>query len=191
MPRTLFLRQGTRKDLSSALKEITAEKAVIKPATSASAYKTWVTSFPETDEDEEAFQDQLRSGDVIVQHYLDEIVATGEFSLMFFDKQYSHAVLKRPARHDFRVQRDFGGTVEAVHPDKAVIDFAYEVLEAIPFELFFARVDVVGAGRKIWLMEVELIEPVLFFEYLTQSSERVAKLLIKYISKQRAGDLSG
>ena len=38
---------------------------------------------------------------------------TGEWSLVFFAGRFSHAVLKRPAAGDFRVQAEHGGSTEA------------------------------------------------------------------------------
>ena len=49
----------------------------------------------------------------MVQKFMDSIVTEGEWSLIFFGGEFSHAVLKTPSSGDFRVQNDFGGTALA------------------------------------------------------------------------------
>jgi glutathione synthase/RimK-type ligase-like ATP-grasp enzyme len=71
-------------------------------------------------------------------------------------------VRKRPAGGDFRVQRDFGGTLEAVTPPRRIRDFGDTVLAAVSRPWLYARVDLVEAERGPVLMELELIEPDLF-----------------------------
>ena len=51
---------------------------------------------------------------MIVQPLIEEIARTGEFSLMLFDGEFSHAVVKRPKTGDFRVQPHLGGVDSAV-----------------------------------------------------------------------------
>ena len=57
--------------------------------------------------------------DQIAQDVL-ELADEGEWSLLFFDGVFSHAVVKRAAAGEFRVQREFGGTFETVTPSATV-----------------------------------------------------------------------
>jgi glutathione synthase/RimK-type ligase-like ATP-grasp enzyme len=68
----------------------------------------------------------------LVQEYVSEVIQQGELSLMFFGDEYSHAVIKRPKSGDFRVQTDFGGSVEPVQPSEDAIQFATRVLHRTP-----------------------------------------------------------
>ena len=68
---------------------------------SASAYRT------------EVRRDGVVDGPVMVQEFLSEIQDGGEWSLMFFGGEFSHAVVKRPATGDFRVQVEHGGSAVA------------------------------------------------------------------------------
>src|SRR3546814_2436579 len=45
----------------------------------------------------------------LVQPLMPGIFTEGEFSLFFFGGRFSHAIVKRPASGDFRVQEQFGG----------------------------------------------------------------------------------
>ena len=55
---------------------------------------------------------------MLVQPFFEQITSLGEASLMIFDGNFSHAILKRAKEGDFRVQDDFGGTVERYIPCK-------------------------------------------------------------------------
>ena len=86
-------------------------QSVVKPTVSASAYGTWRTSLATADADQRQFDDELMQRSLLVQPFADEIVTSGEWSIVFFDGDYSHAVLKKPAFGDFRVQEELGGHV--------------------------------------------------------------------------------
>jgi glutathione synthase/RimK-type ligase-like ATP-grasp enzyme len=101
---------------------------------------------------------------MLVQAFVEEI-EHGEYSLVFFDNRYSHAVLKTPAPRDFRVQLDHGGTHGAVDPPPGVVEQGERVLAATGGSHAYARVDLVVAGGQCLLMELELIDPVLFFGF--------------------------
>jgi glutathione synthase/RimK-type ligase-like ATP-grasp enzyme len=114
----------------------------------------------------------------VVQPYLTEIVDEGEWSLMFFGGEFSHAVIKRPAAGDFRVQLDFGGTSERAYPSPEMTAAARAVLDATErlghATDVYARVDGVRTGGRFLLMELEMIEPYLFLEYAEGSTARMA-----------------
>src|SRR3989441_11417881 len=84
--------------------------AVMKPAVSASASGTWRTSTEAAAGDQARLGELLRAGDVMVQPFVSEVRDRGEWSILFLGGQLSHAVLKRPAEGDYRVQWEFGGS---------------------------------------------------------------------------------
>jgi glutathione synthase/RimK-type ligase-like ATP-grasp enzyme len=88
-------------------------------------------------------------------------------------------VLKRPTPGEFRVQHDFGGRVEGLTPAASLRELAERVLQSISFPWLYARVDLVQATKGPVLMEVELIEPDLFFDHATNSADRLAAALIE------------
>ena len=98
----------------------------------------------------------------MVQEFLPEIQATGEWSLVFIGGEYSHSVRKLPAAGDFRVQTQFGGRVETATAPFSLIDVAAKILSEIEKPTLYARVDGLESNDSLVLMEVELIEPVLF-----------------------------
>ena len=146
--------------LAAARAELGAEEVVIKPAISGGADGTHRMASGAPIPADAAGQRRL------VQPLMAGILTDGEYSLFFFGGQFSHAIVKRPASGDFRVQEQFGGreTVwEANEPARAL---AAAALAAAPAPPVYARVDMVGDGTgKLHIMELELIEPSLFLHH--------------------------
>lgn len=102
----------------------------------------------------------------LVQPLMAGILAEGEFSLFFFAGKFSHAIVKRPAAGDFRVQQQFGGREAAWDASDAARALAAAALAAAPAPPVYARVDMVGdAAGRLHIMELELIEPSLFLHF--------------------------
>jgi len=141
-------------------------KFILKPCISASAYKTMIVSL----EDLQAgsYMQELYAGDWMLQPFLEEI-KEGEISLHYFNKTFSHAILKVPKPGDFRVQEEHGGDIQSFTPSQALLDQAKVLIEQVPFDLLYARVDLVPYQGEYLLMELELIEPALYFRTSAES----------------------
>ncbi|MGY8690993.1 MAG: hypothetical protein ACKVHP_25045 [Verrucomicrobiales bacterium] len=115
---------------------------------------------------------------MMLQPFIPDVIATGEHSLFYFGGQFSHCVLKTPTTGDFRVQEEHGGLIETAVPAKDLLAAGQRVIDAIGTSLLYARVDLVrmpdGAPA---LMEVELIEPSLYFNYDDLSPVKFAEAL--------------
>ena len=108
------------------------------------------------------------------------VVAEGEFSVFAFGGDVSHAILKTPASGDIRVQEEHGGVIRAVVPEPSLLDLTERALAAVPHDtpLLYARVDAVRLSTGAWaVMELELIEPSLYFPYAEGSAARFAAAL--------------
>jgi glutathione synthase/RimK-type ligase-like ATP-grasp enzyme len=174
VPPTEWIARGTTVSLHDLMRQRRWEQIVVKPTISATAYHTYRLG-PDISAEDQARADELTtSRDVMIQPYLDEVASAGELSLLFFGGEFSHAVLKRPKAGDFRVQSDFGGTVEQVTPAAQDIAEAAQVLAAAPEPTLYARVDGCIVGGHFMLMELEIVEPCLFFSYDTESAARLA-----------------
>ena len=92
------------------------------------------------------------------------IVSEGEYSLFYFGGAFSHAINKRPKTDDFRVQEEHGGIITAIEPDARMRRAGDRAIETIDRDLLYARVDLIrDARQEFFLMELELIEPALYF----------------------------
>ena len=117
----------------------------------------------------------LNQGDILVQPFVPSIAARGEVSLLYFGGEYSHAVRKVPLSGDYRVQDEYGGTVQLYQPTAAELQVAAQSLAAAPGPALYARVDLVDWDSQPVLMELELIEPELFIRFLPASVSRLAE----------------
>jgi hypothetical protein len=156
---------------------------VVKPVVSASAHGTWVAHDIRSDADQRRLRDALASSPhgLMLQPFLAEVQEQGEWSLIFLGGCFSHAVLKRPADGDFRVQGEHGGTAVTASPAIHIVDAAARALEAAarctqlqPDEILYARVDGVMREGRFLLMELEAVEPFLFLGTSTASAARMA-----------------
>lgn len=119
----------------------------------------------------------------LVQPYHDEIRCIGEFSFIFFEHHFSHAVLKKAQGNEFRIQDEYGGSVEKYIPDEDEIREVQKLLNSFPHRYEFARVDFIRVKGEIKIMELEVIEPELFFRIEPNSADRFADVVINYFKK--------
>ena len=179
---TRWLARGEPADLQALLADVGWREAVIKPAVSASAFGTWRSSTETTSRDQSRLEELLSAGDVMVQPLLSEVGDAGEWSIVFLGGHFSHAVLKRPAAGDYRVQWEFGGSAVATAPARRLIADAGRVLAAVPGDPLYARVDGVERAGRLVLMELELIEPHLFLGWDAQAAGRLARAIREEIA---------
>ncbi|MEP7324738.1 MAG: hypothetical protein ABI836_02215 [Gemmatimonadota bacterium] len=179
IPRTHFEEHLTPESLGRLMETLEWGRAVVKPRVSATAFGTLLVRAGEPVAPEELAP--VRETGALVQEYVKEVVEHGELSLMFFGGQYSHAVIKLPKSGDFRVQADYGGSTSSILPSETAIQFATRVLQVAPHPWAYARVDMVEAENGPWLMELELIEPQLFFDIEPLGAERLADHLISSV----------
>jgi hypothetical protein len=106
----------------------------------------------------------------MIQPFLPSVAGEGEFSFLFVDNAFSHAVIKRAQPGDYRIQPRYGGASLRIEPARKDLSAAEAVLARLDL-LFpgvvplYARVDMArGADGGLKLMELELIEPYLFVE---------------------------
>lgn len=153
-------------------------KLIVKPVVSANSLNTFITEKGDT-EALEIFSNEP----CMVQPFIENIKSVGEYSLYFYDKEFSHAIVKIPQEGDFRVQEDFGGIQKQITPDDALMETAKHVIEHLPEGTFYARVDILpDANGKYVLMELELIEPGMYFRFCEGSAEKMADHIERMLS---------
>jgi glutathione synthase/RimK-type ligase-like ATP-grasp enzyme len=165
-------------ELAGMLAKMPGQRVVIKPAISGGAWHTVQGTVGDARFDEAVAQ-LPPEHDYLVQPFLPEIVSDGEWSLLYFGGHFSHAVIKRPAAGDFRVQSEFGGSVASAQPDGAMLAAAHKALVAVTAighrEAAYVRVDGVIGDRRFLIMELELIEPFLFLGTRAGAAEQLAR----------------
>lgn len=111
---------------------------------------------------------------MLVQEYLAEIESAGEWSFVYIEGAFSHAVLKRPATGDFRVQTENGGSHTPARAAPDLVRQADRVVAAIDSPWLYARVDAIETGGRLLLMELEVVEPSLFLDAAPDAARRFA-----------------
>ena len=179
---TYFADKGCNMKLHEIAKRNQWKDLVIKPAISASAFKTYKILANEIQANEKLFNSLVQERNMLVQPYFETITQLGEASLMVFDGKFTHAILKKAQPGDFRVQDDFGGTVHNYIPTKAEINFAEEVFKTCKTKPVYGRVDIVWDNDKnFYLSELEIIEPELWIRNYPKCAERIAEAVDKIL----------
>ena len=86
------------------------------------------------------------------------------------------------ASGDFRAHGIYGGSVERVDPDPADEAAVADMQRRLPFDLLYARFDVVRFAGRLAVLELELIEPMLFLDLAPGSAARLADATIARVA---------
>ncbi len=150
--------------LHAAAARFGTERLVVKPCVGANADDIFPLSLSDPAGWADA-QAVFAAREVIIQPFISSITSHGEYSLFYFGDQFSHAIRKRPAAGDFRVQEEHGGLITPADPPREVLDAASLTLAVLGQTLLYARLDFVTLDDgSPALIEMELIEPSLYFE---------------------------
>lgn len=150
--------------------DLDCDELIIKPTVSATAEHTYrLTEF------DQSLVEVFATRPFMVQPFLENIVTEGEYSLFYFNGEYSHTILKSPKKEDFRVQEEHGGLITAVEPTEDLRDAGRKAFEMITPPPLYARVDLVRDDEdEFVLIEVELIEPALYLRMDADAPARFA-----------------
>jgi hypothetical protein len=124
----------------------------------------------------------------MIQPFIESVVNEGEWSFIYFDRNLSHALLKKPAPNDYRVQGIYGGTIQRAEPHPDDLAQAQAILNKLPFDILQARLDFIRVDGYLSIIEVELIEPIFSFNLVPESIERLVDAVrIKFESDANRG----
>lgn len=156
---TVVLERVTETGIAKAFETLGADKIVIKPQVGGGAWKqvlyTKGEPFPA--------KDTLPPAEAMVQAFLPSVIEEGEYSFLYFGGQFSHGLIKRAKKGDYRIQSLYGGTEESYAPSQAERDSARAVLGALDFIPLYARIDLLrGLDGTLKLIELEMVEPYLY-----------------------------
>lgn len=165
--------------------DLKSEEIVIKPTISAGADDTFRIHKSNYDIFIDDLKSTFKNRPFLVQPFMENITAEGEFSVFFFGDTYSHTILKTPKTNDFRVQEEHGGRLTLVEPEDDLLNVARTMRDMIEPEPLYTRADYVRTDNDSFaLMELELIEPSLYFNMDPESPKRFAKAFDKWMKKK-------
>ena len=174
--------------LVAQFEQLQTNELVIKPALSANADDTFRVTKQSLPEQSETFAALFRQRLCMVQPFLHAVVEEGEYSLFYFAGEYSHGLLKQPKAGDFRVQEEHGGRLSAYTPDAAMLAVCEQALAAMPTKYLYARVDLIRVQDSWAIMELELIEPSLYFNIDDTSP---ARFVAQFVARHGRGKVPG
>jgi glutathione synthase/RimK-type ligase-like ATP-grasp enzyme len=153
-----------RKKLESFFDELETEELIIKPIIGASAGYTFRLPRSQSNVKIPMLEKIFNRRAYIVQPFMPNIVEEGEFSLIYFEGMHSHTILKTPKTNDFRVQEEYGGNIHLVKAEPELLQSGQHVINSLPQRPLYARADFIRTEQGTFaVMELELIEPVLYF----------------------------
>ncbi len=182
VPVTQFIERGETTTLREAFAAGGWSEAILKPAVSGAARHTYRLNTANLDAHAAVFRELLREEAMMLQPFLGSVLTKGELSLIVIGGRCTHAVKKIAKPGDFRVQDDHGGTVHPHTPTADEIAFAESAVAACPQAPLYARVDAVRDDLgEFSLMELELVEPELFFRFCPPAADALAAAIAKTI----------
>ncbi len=180
---TVYVDRGQTATLEAILTAQGWPEAVFKPVVSGAARLTYRIDTTTAPAHEAVFADCVAAEAMMVQAFEPAIVSAGELSLIVIDGVTTHAIRKTAKAGDFRVQDDHGGTVHAHTPADDERAFAEAAVRACATLPLYARVDFVRrAPGDFRLMELELLEPELFFRFHPPAADALAEAVIKRLA---------
>jgi hypothetical protein len=158
---------------------------VVKPTISGGGFQTARYRAGEAAPARAHVRELLEAGrDVMVQPYQEAVDAAGEGGLIFLGGRFSHAIRKGPLlRPDIEPQAHLWqfeeiGPLEPTAAQLETAGAALEVAEQLLGPTAYARVDLVPlADGTPAVLELELLDPALFFETRPQAVTRFADVL--------------
>ncbi|MCD5328959.1 ATP-grasp domain-containing protein [Chromobacterium piscinae] len=184
---TLYIEKGERRALAQLADASGWNELILKPAVSGNARHTYRFDAGDGQRLECAFGDLVEREAMLLQPFQRQVLEQGELSLMVVDGRYSHAIRKTPKPGDFRVQDDHGGSVHPHQASAEEIAFAEAAVRAVPFDVLYARVDLVRDGQgRLAVMELEMIEPELFFRFRPEAAGLLAAGLRRRLADSAA-----
>lgn len=167
-------------DLQHARRRFGRDEIVVKPPVSAGAFGTYRLGAADR------LPSDLQGRPVIIQPMIDTVIAKGEYSLILFGGQFSHAVVKRPKPGDFRVQPHLGGSTARCEAPTGSVALAQAALAGAPAHATYARIDMVeGDDGALMIMEMELIEPALFLAEAQHGTDAFVKTILSAAQRPR------
>ncbi len=172
---TIWLERFNFNSVQSYFDHFETEQIIIKPTISANSDNTFWLKKDSFDQNKNLLKTSLENRQLMVQPFVPAIIEQGEYSLFYFANQYSHCILKTPKQGDFRVQEEHGGLLKSITPCNELLTAAQNALQTIPEKVLYARIDLVQYQDEYQLMEIELIEPSLYFNLDENAAPRFAK----------------
>jgi len=176
---TLWFEDPTAEDIRAAFDQFDCDKLVVKRQIGAGALGQQIHS-----RDDPPSADWSFGHKAMAQPFLASIQEDGELSFIFVEGELSHALRKRPAAGEYRIQSLYGGIEQDLAPTPDQIAQAQGIMDALPFDApLYGRIDMLKSdNERLLLMEAELVEPYLYPEQGPGLGNRIARAIAKRLN---------
>lgn len=172
---------ATRAAIATAQREVAASgwrNVVVKPVVGAGASDVHRVPAGELGPTLERLDGTTPARRFLVQPLVESVMSEGEWSYVLIDGAVSHVLQKRPAPGDYRAHGIYGGTVEPATPEPDDLQQVEDMSRALPFDLAYARFDVLRVDGRLAILELEAIEPMLYLDRAPGSADRLAESIL-------------
>jgi len=178
---TLWFDSFSLHEVQAGFTYFDSPQLVIKPLVSANADHTYRLTPEKLVEQADELKAIFATREFMLQPFLTGIIDEGEYSLFYFGGHYSHSILKQPESGDFRVQEEHGGRLSSIQPCEDMLTAARHSLAALPEDVLYARIDLVRHKKEFVVIEIELIEPSLYFNMDPESPQRFVDAFLEML----------
>ena len=177
---TLWKSNFNLDEVENSFENFNSEEIIIKPNISANADNTFRLTKAKFVEIKNQLKLIFTNREFMMQPFMKNIIDEGEYSLFFFNGEFSHCVLKKPKEKDFRVQEEHGGKFKSIIPTEQQKTIGKNIIDKLAVLPLYGRTDLVRtADNDFALMELEAIEPSLYFNMDEQSPIRFTKAFVE------------
>ncbi|HYH16461.1 MAG TPA: hypothetical protein VD794_14630, partial [Flavisolibacter sp.] len=173
---TIWLDKDTYTDLPIVMCQLNAPEIIIKPRISGASKNTFKVNADNVLQVQQQFDELIKHEDFMAQPFMPQIME-GEYSFIFFNGAFSHAVVKAPHKDDFRVQHYFGGSITPYLPTDTIKKQAQFVADQFASSCLYARVDGILIEGVLHIIELEVIEPMLYLHFYEKSYDNLLKAI--------------
>ena len=171
---TALLESANAEAIEKVLHALPAGDIVVKPRYGAESYGTARVAQWEAHERIAAHFPRFGSnGGLLVQPFIPAVERERERSLVFIDGLFSHALYREPF--------GLGPTIQSpdnIHtPSEEELGYCHALFDLLPHRLTYARVDLIPLAAGPALMELEAIDPSLFFQAAPEAARRLAEAI--------------
>ncbi len=179
---TIWLNEFDFPQVEGYFDTFATNQLVIKPTISANSDNTFWLKRDSYKKQQALLETALTNRQLMVQPFIKAILEEGEYSLFYFAGEYSHCILKTPKSGDFRVQEEHGGILQSIKASEKLLAAGAIAMDTIPEKVLYARIDLVEHQGEYKLMEIELIEPSLYFNLDDRAAKRFTKAFDKWVA---------
>ena len=185
VPKIWSDRKIDSQQIQSWFEQLKTDQMVIKPTIGANAQYAFRLKRGSVHAGELSEVFEKRS--YMVQPFMCGIVEEGEFSLFYFNGEYSHTILKTPKAGDFRVQEEHGGIIQSTKPTADLLATGEKIMQFISPTPLYARVDFVRTDDGDFaVVELELIEPSMYLREAEHAPQMFAEAIARWLRKTPA-----